>query len=41
MYKSFKNTERPEKKYQHSTEIPEGEAFSNNICPEGKNPALF
>ena len=41
MYKSFKNTERPEKKYQHSTEIPEGEAFSNNICPEGKNPTVF
>ena len=41
MYKSFKNTERPEKKYQHSTEIPEDEAFSNNICPEGKNPTLF
>ena len=41
MYKSFKNTELPEKKCQHSTEIPEGEAFSNAICPEGKNPTLF
>ena len=41
MYESFKNTELPEEKYQHSTEIPEGEAFSNTICPEGKNPTLF
>ena len=39
--KSFENTEHPEKKCQHSTEIPEGEAFSNTICPEGKNPTLF
>ena len=41
MYKSFKNTELPEKKCQHSTEIPKDEAFSNTICPEGKNPTLF
>ena len=40
MYKAFKNTELPEKKCQHSTEIPKDEAFSNTICPEGKNPTL-
>ena len=36
MYESFKNTELPEKKCQHSTEIPEGEAFSNSLA----NPSL-
>ena len=41
MYEFFKNTELPEKKCQHSTEILEDEVFSNTICPEGKNPTLF
>ena len=43
MNESFKNTKLPEKNAEkkHSTEIPEGDAFSNTNCPESKNPTLF